>query len=221
MQTHSTVPWQVTASHWRSMSVPSAFDKYNVFLLSNLSSQWDRIQSDDFACASGASLTDDTLEVTWTWAWAHCFHSLVLCGKFSASFIFVQTCQREILLLSFQLVRTDQELFLHGSCRMSCNIEYILKCFPKGSALCKNELLTTLYWTQIHSLQKLQDTNTWYSHFSKSNVPGGNFSHMLAILYFARAGPGQTQCMSLYSVMPCVVCFHTDQTLLRCRKIVI
>lgn len=145
------------------------------------------------------------------------FHSLILCGKFSASFIFVHTCPREILLLSFQLVRMDQELFLHGSRRMSCNIQCILKCFPKGSDLCKNALPTTRYWTQIHSLQKFQETNTRYSNFSKSNVPSGNFSHMLAILYFAGAGPGETQT----ELMPCVVCFHIEQTLLRCRKIVI
>lgn len=145
------------------------------------------------------------------------FHSLILCGKFSASFIFGHTCPRELLLLSFQLVRMDQELFLHGSCRMSCNIQCILKCFPKGCDLCKNELSTIWCWTQMHSLQKPQETNTRYSHFSKSNVPGGNFSHMLAILYFAGAGPGETQT----ELMPCVVCFHIEQTLLRFRKIVI
>lgn len=142
--------------------------------------------------AKAVNLTDNTLEVTWTWAWAHSFQSLILCGKFSASFTFVQTYPRENLLLSFQLVRMDQEIFPHGSCRMSCKIQRILKCFLNGSALCKNALPTTWYWTQIHSLQKTQETNSQCSHFSKSNVPGGNFSHMLAILCFSGAGPGQT-----------------------------
>lgn len=104
--------------------------------------------------ASGANLTDNTLEVTWTWAWAHSFHSLMFCGKFNASFIFVQTFPREKLLLSFELVRMDQELFLHGSCRINCKIQCVLKCFPEGFDLCKNALPTTWYWTPIHSLQK-------------------------------------------------------------------
>lgn len=57
--------------------------------------------------AKAVNLTDNTLEVTWTWAWAHSFQSLILCGKFSASFTFVQTYPRENLLLSFQLVRME------------------------------------------------------------------------------------------------------------------
>ena len=38
--------------------------------------------------AKGASLTDNTLVVTWSWAWAHSFHSLILCEKLDALFLF-------------------------------------------------------------------------------------------------------------------------------------
>lgn len=40
--------------------------------------------------AQGDNLTDNTLVVTWSWAWAHSF-ILILCEKLDASFIFTQT----------------------------------------------------------------------------------------------------------------------------------